>query len=130
MVAEAKLWQARSYAELGWMYESEDILNKLNINGIPKSKQRRYASVYADYLIKSKQSKEAIPYLITAIKAEKNRKQRTRMKYLLGQLYAGEGLDGLAYKVFWPGYQCKSPIRNGICSAYPSDRSFSRRKCN
>lgn len=100
MVAEAKLWQARSYAELGWMYESEDILNKLNINGIPKSKQRRYASVYADYLIKSKQSKEAIPYLITAIKAEKNRKQRTRMKYLLGQLYAGEGLDGLAYKAF------------------------------
>ena len=28
MVAEARLWQARSYAEMGWFYEAEDILSK------------------------------------------------------------------------------------------------------
>lgn len=100
MIAEARLWQARCYSEMGWMYESEDILNKLNTGGIPKNKQKHYATVYADYLIKNKQNKEAIPYLITAIKVEKSHLQRTRMKYLLGQLYAGEGLDGLAYKMF------------------------------
>ena len=100
MIAESKLWQARCYSEMGWIYESEDILNKLNTGGIPKNKQKLYATVYADYLIKNKQNKEAIPYLITAIKAEKKHLQRTRMKYLLGQLYAGEGLDGLAYKTF------------------------------
>lgn len=100
VVAEARLWQARCYSEMGWLYESEDILEKMNKNGIPQSNLKQYAAVYADYLIKDRQFEEAIPYLKTAIKAEKNRKQRTRMKYLLGQIYADQELDGLAYKTF------------------------------
>lgn len=100
VVAEARLWQARCYSEMGWFYESEDILDKMNKNGIPASALKQYAAVYADYLIKNGQFEDAIPYLKTAIKAEKNRKQRTRMKYLLGQIYADQELDGLAYKTF------------------------------
>ena len=100
MVAEARLWQARSYAEMGWFYEAEDILSKLNTNGIPKKNLNQYAAVYADYLIKEKRFEDAIPYLKTAIKAEKNGKQRARMHYLLGQLYADQELDGLAYQAF------------------------------
>jgi tetratricopeptide (TPR) repeat protein len=100
VVAEARIWQARSYAEMDWLYEAEDILNKLNINGIPKSKLNDYDKVYADYLVKNKQFEQSIPYLKTAIKAEKNKRQRTRMKYLLGQLYAGEGQNEQAYKAF------------------------------
>ena len=100
MVAEARLWQARSYAEMGWFYEAEDILSKLNTNGIPKKNLKQYAAVYADYLIKEKRFEDAIPYLKTAIKAEKNGKQRARMRYLLGQLYADQELDGLAYQAF------------------------------
>jgi hypothetical protein len=97
---EARLWQARCYAEMDWLYESEDILRKLNNKGIPKKNLKQYASVYADYLIKNQQTEEAIPYLNTAIKAEKNKRQRTRMTYLLGQLYAEKGMNGLAYKTF------------------------------
>lgn len=100
VVAEARIWQARSYAEMDWLYEAEDILNKLNINGIPRKKLNDYAKVYADYLVKNKQYEEAVPYFKTAIKAEKNRRQRTRMKYLLGQIYADEKQNGLAYKMF------------------------------
>jgi len=100
LVAEARLWQARSYAEMDWLFEAEDILAKLNRNGIPKKNLDQYATVYADYLVKSKDYEEAIPYFKTAIKAEKNRKQRTRMKYLLAQIYAEEGQDNLAYKTF------------------------------
>lgn len=100
MVAEARLWQARSYAEMGWFYEAEDILSKLNTNGIPKKNLNQYAAVYADYLIKEKRFEDAFPYLKTAIKAEKNGKQRARMRYLLGQLYADQELDGLAYQAF------------------------------
>ena len=100
IAAEARLWQARCYAEMGWLYESEDILNKLNTNGIPKKNLNQYATVLADHLIKNEQIEEAIPYLKTAIKAEKNRLQRTRMKYLLGQLYAELDQPGLAYDAF------------------------------
>lgn len=100
VVAEARLWQARCYAEMGWLYESEDILDKLNKEGIPAANLKQYTAVNADYLIKNKQYEEAIPYLKTAIKAEKNRKQRARMKYLLGQLYIDLDLGNLAYKAF------------------------------
>ena len=100
MVAEARLWQARCYAEMGWFYDSEDILSKLNTNGIPKKNLNQYAAVYADYLVKNKQYDDAVPYFKTAIKAEKNKRQRARMKYLLGQIYAVQGQDGMAYKTF------------------------------
>lgn len=100
VTAEARLWQARCYAEMGWFYETEDILNKLNANGFPKDKQNLYATIYADYLVKDSKFEDAIPYLKTAIKAEKNKHQRTRMKYLLGQMYANLELDNLAYTAF------------------------------
>lgn len=50
--------------------------------------------------MKNKQYEEAVPYFKTAIKAEKNRRQRTRMKYLLGQIYAEQDQNGLAYQMF------------------------------
>lgn len=100
VVTEARLWQARCYSEMGWFYESEDILGKLNTNGIPRKNLKRYAAVYADYLVKNKQYEEAVPYFKTAIKAEKNKRQRTRMKYLLGQIYAEQEQNGLAYQMF------------------------------
>lgn len=100
VVAEARIWQARCYSEMGWFYEAEDILSKLNANGIPRKSLNGYAAVYADYLVKEQKFEEAIPYLKTAIKAEKNKRQRSRMKYLLGQIYAGQELDGMAYKMF------------------------------
>lgn len=100
MVAEARLWQARCYTEMDWFYEAEDILGKLNTNGIPRKNLNQYAAVYADYLVKNKQFDDAVPYFKTAIKAEKNKRQRTRMKYLLGQIYAAQDQNGLAYKMF------------------------------
>ena len=100
VVAEAKLWQARCYSEMAWYYEAEDILGKLNTNGIPRRQLDLYATVYADYLVKNKQYEEAVPYFKTAIKAEPNRKQRARMKYLLGQLYTEQEQYGLAYQMF------------------------------
>ena len=100
MVAEAKLWQARCYAEMDWLYEAEDILSKLNKDGIPTESQEHYATVYADYLIKNQQFRESIPYLQRAIKAEPHRLQRTRMRYLLGQIYATLDMDAQAYQMF------------------------------
>jgi tetratricopeptide (TPR) repeat protein len=100
MVAEARIRQARCYSELGWFYEAEDLLGKLNTNGIPADHLDLYASVQADYLVKNKRFEEAIPYLLTAIRAEKNKRQRTRMKYLLGQIYADLGKNEPAWKTF------------------------------
>jgi len=100
VVAEALIWKARCYSEIGWNYEAENIFSQLNNDKLPKSQSDWFSSVYADYLIKQKQYSDAIPYLKTAIKAEKNKKQRLRMEYLLGQIYVDLEQKDLAYKAF------------------------------
>lgn len=100
IAVSAKIWKARCYSELGWYYEAEDILAKLNNDQLPKKQINWFSTVYADFLIKRKQYAEAIPYMKIAIKSEKNKYQRTREKYLLGQMYAITGQKDLAYKMF------------------------------
>ena len=100
IVADARIWQARCYSEVDWFYEAENLLSKLNNDKLPKSKRNWFSLVYADFLIKQKQYEDAIPYLKIAIKAEKDKTQRMRMTYLLGQMYADLGQKNLAYKTF------------------------------
>ncbi|MCL2650823.1 MAG: tetratricopeptide repeat protein [Candidatus Azobacteroides sp.] len=100
VVADARIWQARCYSEMGWYYEADNLLSKLNNQNLPKKESDWFSSVYADYLIKQKKYEEAIPYLKTAIKAEKNKNQRLRMTYLLGQILTDLGQKTLAYETF------------------------------
>ncbi len=97
---EAKIWQARCYSEMEWFYEAEDILRKVNNEKLPSQLNNLFSSVYADYLIKVKTYQDALPYLDIAIRAEKNKTQKNRMKYLSGQIYTYLGNDAAAYKVF------------------------------
>ncbi|MDR1814153.1 MAG: hypothetical protein LBR18_04820 [Tannerella sp.] len=100
LVAEARIWQARCYSELKWNYEVNNILKKLSESGVPAKLQKEYDRMYADYLIKNEQDSLALPYLQSAVKAEKNKRQRSRQRYLLGQLYMKTGNNDLAYSTF------------------------------
>jgi tetratricopeptide (TPR) repeat protein len=129
MKAKAQLWQTRCYAELGWLYEAEDILGKLNVNGIPDEALDLYAGVYADFLLKNKRPEDALPYLNTAIKAEKNKRQQTRMRYLLGQIQAHLGMHEAAYASFVkvaranPPYELEFAARIRQTEVFPPTQS-------
>ncbi|MDR3309083.1 MAG: hypothetical protein LBS80_03930, partial [Tannerella sp.] len=100
LTAEARIWQARCYTEMDWLYETNTILKKLAESGVPSKLQPEYDRMYAAYLIKNSQAEQALPYLQSAIKAEKNKRQRSRQRYLLGQLYQNVGQDEAAYKAY------------------------------
>jgi tetratricopeptide (TPR) repeat protein len=100
IAVNAKIWQARCYVEMGWFYEAEDILAKIKKDGLPPSLQSWYDTVYADFLIQQKRYAEAVPYLQTAVRAEKNRVQKNRERYLLGQIYSSLGEKELAFQAF------------------------------
>ena len=100
MVAEARIWQARCYAEMNWLHEAGTILDNLEQNGFPDANRKQYNRIYADYLIKSGEFEQSVPFLEQAVKTEKNKLQRTRMRYLLGQIYAQLGQKDNAYRVF------------------------------
>ncbi len=99
-VAEAKLWMARSYAEMDWLYEAEDVLNKIDSENFPIKQSGFCAAVNADLLLKEKRNQEAVSYLQLAIENERNKKQRTRFKYILAQIYQEIGDNGNAYKLY------------------------------
>ncbi len=91
IVAQCQLWSARAYAEMGWLYEAEDVLHKVQPDQLSKKSAPLYASVSADILIKTQQYNEAIPFLKIAVKNEDRKGNRPRFYYVLGQLYQLQG---------------------------------------
>ena len=87
MVAQCQLWNARAYAEMGWLYEAEDVLNKVQVDNLSRKHAPLYASVSADIKLKTKQYKEAIPFVKLALPEESKKMYRPRFQFVLGQLY-------------------------------------------
>lgn len=85
--ALCQLWVVRSYAELGWLYEAEDMINKVKIEDLKAKNRPFYSAVMADLIIKMGQTTEALPYLKQARQSEKRKGYRARFEYIIGQLY-------------------------------------------
>ncbi len=99
IVAQCQLWIARAYAEIGWMYEAEEMLQKVNQDNLTRKKAYLYSAVTADIKLKSEQYKDAIPFLKLAVKDE-TKEQQTRYYYLLGQLYEQQGDKNIATEMY------------------------------
>ncbi len=91
MIAQCQLWIARAYAEMGWQYEAEDMLNRVRIDALSKRHAKLYSAVKADVLLKGEHYHEAIPFVKIALPHEKRKIYRPRFAYVLGQLYELEG---------------------------------------
>lgn len=100
MIARCRLWIARAYAELGWQYEAEDMLNRVQIDALSKKHARLYAAVKADVLLHGEQYTAAIPFIKIAIPYEKRKIYRQRFAYVLGQLYERNGQRNEAIEAY------------------------------
>lgn len=100
MVTEAQLWQARSYLAMDWLFEAETIMNRIKTDELTTSEARLlYNLDYAELNIKSKENEKAIPYLEQAIRLSSGA-QKTRLNFLLGQLYSLTNQRTKAYDAF------------------------------
>lgn len=99
-VTEAKLWQAKAYLASDWLFEAESLVSKIPEKDLTNSTLKGlYYFVYADFYVRSHDYAKAIPMLVEAIKYADG-PQRTRLTFLLGQLYEAEGNKAAAYKAF------------------------------
>ena len=96
----ARAWQAKSYVELDWIYDAEDIIVKQRRDTLHFRARKDWDFTMADYYLRSEQYDQAIPYLRQVIKHEKRRKQKAREWFLMGQLQARQGNREEAYKAF------------------------------
>lgn len=90
IVCEARIWQARAYGEMDWIYEAWQAFDLIKENDVVKRLNADYAEVKAFLLMKDKNYKEALPYLQLASKKENNKYLSSRFNFLLGQLYLSE----------------------------------------
>lgn len=100
ITADARIWLARCYTEQGWYYDAEDVLQKTNNDSLPTKLTPQYSTAYGHFLLGSQRYREAVPYLKSTIKSEKNKKQKARQYYLLGQIYQILGEPQNAYQAY------------------------------
>ena len=99
-VLEAKLWQARSYCALDWLFEAETILTRIKTDELVNNTLRElYYFTFADFYIRSHDNPKAIPMLKEAL-GYAHGTQKTRLNFLLGQLYSAEGDNAAAYQAY------------------------------
>lgn len=91
IVAQCQLWIARSYAEMGWFYEAEEVLSKVNQDELKRDNSLLYAEVNADLLLKKQQYKDAISFVSLAAKGQSKKRDKVRFDFVLGQLYQLNG---------------------------------------
>jgi tetratricopeptide (TPR) repeat protein len=96
----ARSWLARSYMELDWLYDAEDVVRNMARDSIHYKAQADWDYTFANYYIKSGDAEHALPYLRKAIKHERRKVQKARMWFLTAQLEASLGHRQQAYKAY------------------------------
>ena len=101
IVAQARIGLAKCYAEMEWLYEAEELLQRIQRDTVPESLQKEFAVAKANLLLKQDRGEEAIPHIKTGLKRKGiTSLDKARENYLLGQLYAKAGNKKEAYKSF------------------------------
>ena len=96
----ARAWLAKSYTELDWLYDAEDVITKQRRDSMHFRAVKDWDYTYADYYIHSQRYEEAIPYLRKVIRHESRKKQKAREWFLMGQLQTLLGHRQQAYEAY------------------------------
>ena len=96
----ARAWQAKSYTELDWLYDAEDIITKQRRDSIHYRAEKDWDYTLANYNVRAGRYEEALPYLRKVIKHEKRRKQKAREWFLMGQIQTLLGQKQEAYQSY------------------------------
>jgi tetratricopeptide (TPR) repeat protein len=105
----ARAWLAKSYTQLGWRYDAEDVIRNMSRDSMDFRAVKDWDYTYANYYISVGDYTRAVPYLRKAIKHERRKAQRAREWYLMGQIQNLLGHQQEAYKAFGRVVSCSPP---------------------
>ena len=101
IVAQARINLAKCYTELDWIYEAEEILQRVQRDTVPDGLKEEFAHTKGNLLLRQQRNDEAIPQIQKGMKRDgATNLDKAREHYLLGQLYAMAGDNKAAYKSF------------------------------
>ena len=96
----ARAWQAKSYTELDWLYDAEDVIAKQHRDSIHYRAQKDWDYTLANYHMRAGHYQDALSYLRKVIKHERRRKQKAREWFLMGQIQTLLGQKEQAYQSY------------------------------
>ena len=96
----ARSWLARSYMELDWIYDAEDVIRNMRRDSMHFRAQDDWDFAYANYYLKTGDYQKSIPYLRKAIRHEKRKTQKARMWFVMAQMETQLGHRDAAYKAY------------------------------
>ena len=96
----ARAWLAKSYTELGWLYDAEDVIRNMSRDSIHYRSMRDWDATYANYYLKTGELEKAVPYLRKTIKKERRKTQKAREWFIMGQIESALGHKEAAYKAY------------------------------
>ena len=105
----ARAWLAKSYTELGWMYDAEDVIRNMSRDSMDFRAVKDWDYTFADYYIHSGDYEKAVPYLQKVIKHERRRVQKAREWFLMGQMETLLGHREQAYRAYKKVVGCNPP---------------------
>ena len=96
----ARAWLAKSYTELNWLYDAEDVIRNMSRDSIHYRAVRDWDATYANYYLKTGELEKALPYLRKTIKHERRKTQKAREWFIMGQVETALGHKEAAYKAY------------------------------
>jgi len=130
--AEAQLWMIRAYNQMGEFEKSLTLLQQLqpliDQHQVPVSVIRLFPLVYAEYYLMQDRYAESKKHLENAIIFNRNRDLKTRLTYILAQIYQQEGDLELATEYFGrvikrnPGYEMSFNARINLAQSYDAEK--------
>lgn len=101
LVAMARIGLAKCYLEMDWIYEAEDLLQRIQRDSVPSSLKEELAHAKGNLYIKQQKYGDAIKEIAKGMKRDDiSNLEKAREYYLIGQLHVKNGNPKAAYKSF------------------------------
>lgn len=101
----AKVYQGQAYAAMGDYVKANQIFIELKEKDLKKDHEKLLDLYYAESLLKSGKKNEAVQALESAFSTNSNRKLKSRIAFLRGQILAEQGKPAEARESFMTAYK-------------------------
>ena len=120
----ARVYEGLAYAELKDYYKSDQIFAKLKSDGISKDHNKLLSIYYSESLLDAGKKEEAVKELDRAFELNGNRKLKSRIAFLRGQVLAELGKSEPARESFMAAYKYANDFEFEVKSQIEIAKTF------
>lgn len=120
----ARVYEGLAYAQIKNYHKSEEIFTKLKSDGISKSHEKLLSIYYAESLLDAGKKEEAVRELNRAFELNNDRKLKSRIAFLRGQIYQELSKNDLARESFMNAYKYANDFEFEVKSQIEIAKTF------